>query len=84
MSQMIFEPMVRLTQTVQLSYDKISTISKCGELSLEPCHLGVPSGASKAISEPMVRLAQNVHLSCTNTYTVTKRKEVRFHMTHVT
>ena len=32
----------------------------------------------------MVRLVQNVHLSCTDTYTVTKRKEVRFHMTHVT
>ena len=32
----------------------------------------------------MVRLLQNVHLSCTDTYTVSKRKEVRFHMTHVT
>jgi len=76
--------MVRLTQTMQLSCVKISTISKRGELSLEPSHLGVPSGASKAISEPMVRLAQNVHLSCTDTYTVSKWKEVRFHMTHVT
>ena len=81
---MISEPMVRLTQTVQLSCIEISTISKWGELSLEQTHLGVPSGASKAISEPMVRLAQNVHLSCTDTYTVSKRKEVRFHMTHVT
>ena len=81
---MISEPMVRSTQIVQLSCVKISTISKWGELSLEPRHLGVPSGASKAISEPMVRLAQNVHLSCTDTYTVSKRKEVRFHMTHVT
>ena len=56
-------------------------ISKWGELSLEPCHLGVPSGASKAISKPMVRLAQTMHLSCTDTNTVTKWKEVRFHMT---
>ena len=81
---MISEPMVRSTQTVQLSCVKISTISKWGELLLEPCHLGVPLGASKTISKPMVRLAQNVHLSCTDTYTISKRKEVRFHMTHVT
>ena len=76
--------MVHSTQTVQLSCTKISTISKWGELSLEPRHLGVPSGASKAISEQMVRLAQNVLLSCTDPYTVSKQKEVRFHMTHVT
>ena len=54
-SKMISEPMVRSTQTVQLSCVKISTIFKWGELSLEPRHLGVPSGASKAISKPMVR-----------------------------
>ena len=81
---MISEAMVRSTQTVQLSYIKISTISKWGELSLEPRHLGVPSPASKVISEMMVRLAQNVQQSCIDTYTVSKRKEVRFHMTHVT
>ena len=54
------------------------------ELSLEPRHLGVPSGVSEMISEPMVRLAQTVHLSCTDTNTVSKEKEVRFCMTHVT
>ena len=54
------------------------------ELSLEPRHLGVPSGASKTNSKPMVCLAQIVHVSCTNTNTVSKWKEVRFHMTHVT
>jgi hypothetical protein len=59
-------------------------ISKRSELSLEPCHLGVPLGASKTIFEPMVRLVQTVHLSCTDTNTTFKRKEVRFHMTHVT
>ena len=80
---MISEHMVRSTQTVQLSYVKMSTISKWGELLLEPCHLGVPLGASKAISEPMVHLAQTVHLSCTNADTVSKEKEVRSHMTHV-
>ena len=54
------------------------------ELSLEPHHLGVTSGASKTISEPMERLAQTVHLSCTDTNTVSKDKEVRSSMTHVT
>ena len=53
--KMISEPMVCSTQTMQLSCVRISTISKWGELSLEPHHLGVPSGASKAISKPMVR-----------------------------
>jgi hypothetical protein len=53
------------------------------ELSLQPHHRGVPSGASKTIFEPLVRLAQTVHLSCTDTNTVSKRK-VRFHMTRVT
>jgi len=46
------------------------------ELPLEPCHLGVPSDASKTISEPMVRLAQTVHQSCTDTNTVSKRIEM--------
>ena len=80
MSKIISEPMVRSTQTVNLSCIKISTISKQSVLSLGSHHLGVPSGASKMISKPMVRLAQNVHLSCTNTNTVCKQKEVRFHM----
>ena len=57
--KMIFEPMVRLTQTVHLSSIKISTIPKQAELSLETRHLGLPSGASKTISKPMARLAQN-------------------------
>jgi hypothetical protein len=61
----------------------ISTISKRIELSLEPCHLGEPSGAPKMISEQMVRLAQIVHRSCTESNTISKKKEVRFHMTHV-
>jgi hypothetical protein len=56
--------MVRSTQTVHLSYVKISTISKQTELSLECRHLGGTSGASKTIFEPMVRLVQTVHLSC--------------------
>jgi hypothetical protein len=69
---------------VHLSCVKISTISEWTELSLEPRHLGVPSGASKMISEPMVCLSKTVHLSCTDTDTVSKQKEVRFHMTNIT
>jgi hypothetical protein len=34
------------------------------DLPLEPCHLGVSSGASKMVSEPVVRSAQTMHLSC--------------------
>ena len=54
------------------------------ELPLNPCHLGLPSGASKMIADPMVRLAQTVHLSCTDTNIVSERNKTRFHMTHVT
>jgi hypothetical protein len=52
------------------------------ELSLEPRHLGVPSGTSKMISEPMVRMEQTVHQSCSDINTVSKEKQMRFHMTH--
>jgi hypothetical protein len=54
------------------------------ELPLEPCDIGVPSGASKMLSELMVHLAQTVHQSCTDTNTVSIRTEMRFYMTHVT
>jgi hypothetical protein len=40
------------------------------EHPLEPCHLGVPSGASKTIFMSMVQLAQTMHLSCTDTNTI--------------
>jgi hypothetical protein len=53
-------------------------------LPLEPYHLVVRSSASKTISERMVHIAQTMHRSYTDTCTVSKRKEVRFHMTHVT
>jgi hypothetical protein len=54
------------------------------ELSLEPSHLGVPSGVSKTLSEPMVHLAQTVHLSFSDTNTVSDWTEMGFHMSHVT
>ena len=78
--------MVFLTQTVHLSCVQIWHYlqTDLNELSLEPRHLGVPSGASKTISKPMTRLMQTVKLSCTDTNTISKQKEVRFHMTHVT
>jgi hypothetical protein len=82
--RMIYEPMVRLTQTVHLSWAKISAISKWAEFSLESRKLVVSSGASKMTSKPMVRLAQTMHLSSTDTNTVSKWKEERFHMIHVT
>jgi hypothetical protein len=53
-------------------------------LSVEPHHLGVPSGVSKMIYEPKVYWAQTVHLSCTKTNTVSKWTKMRFHMTHIT
>jgi hypothetical protein len=52
------------------------------KLPLEPCHLGVCTGASKTISEPIVRSAQTVQLYCTDTNTVSKWTKRRFHMTH--
>jgi hypothetical protein len=51
---------------------------------LDPCHLWVPSGASKMIYKPMVRLTQTEHQSCTVANTVSKQIETRFHKTHVT
>jgi hypothetical protein len=52
------------------------------ELPLEPCHLGVPSGAS--IQGLLVTSMQTMLLSYTDTNTISKRTEMRFHMTHVT
>jgi hypothetical protein len=49
------------------------------ELSLEPPHLGVPSGASKAIFKPMVHLAQTVHQSCLKISTISKRTVMSIH-----
>jgi hypothetical protein len=83
-SKMIFEHMVRSTQTMHLSCTKISTISKQTELSFEPRQLRVPSGASKTIFEPTVRLAQTMHQSCIDTNTISKWKEERSNMTHIT
>ena len=74
-SKTIYEPMVRLAQTMHLSCTGTNTVSKQKtEVPFDPRHLGVPSGASKMISESMVRLAETVHQSCTNTNTISKEK----------
>ena len=65
-----------LTQTVHLSYIKISTIPKQVELSLETRHLGLPSGASKTISKPMARSTQTMQLSCVKISTISKWSEI--------
>jgi hypothetical protein len=54
------------------------------ELSLEPHHLGVPSGVSKAIFEPMVHLAQTVYLSCLKISTIYNQTKTSFHLSRVT
>ena len=86
MPKLISEPMVRLAQTMHLSCVEVNTISKRTEMSfpLHPCHLGVPSGASKLIYEPMARLAQIVHLSCVEPNTFSKLTETSLHLTHIT
>jgi hypothetical protein len=59
-------------------------LTDSNELPLEPCHLGVPPGASKTIFEPMVRSAQTVHLSCGKISTISKQNEMSFHLSLVT
>jgi hypothetical protein len=54
------------------------------ELSYDPRHLEVPSGASKIISKPMVPLVQTVHLSYAETNTISKQTETSFHLAYIT
>jgi hypothetical protein len=51
------------------------------ELSLDPSHLGVPSGVSKMISEPIACSAQTVHQPCLEINTISKRTKMSFHLT---
>ena len=84
-SKMIYEPMVRLAQTMHLSCTGTYTVSKQKrEVPYDPRHLGVPSGASKMISESMVRLAETVHLFCAEINTISKWTKSSFHLSHVT
>jgi hypothetical protein len=64
-SKLIYEPMVRLAQSVLQSCVKNNiTQTDQNELPFDPRYLGLPSGTPKMISMPMVHLAQYVHLSC--------------------
>jgi hypothetical protein len=52
------------------------------EIPHDPCHLGVPFGASKMIFEPMVCSAQIVHL--VKISTISKWTKMSFHLSLVT
>ena len=84
-SEMIFERIVCLAQTMHLPCADTNTVSKRTETRFphDPCHLGVPSGASKMFFEPMVRSAQTMHLSCVKISIVSKQTETRFHLSLV-
>jgi hypothetical protein len=85
-SKMIYEPMVRLTQTEHLSCTNANTVSKTdrNEISHDPRHLGVPSGASNTISEPTVCSTQTVHQSCVKGSIISKWTKPSFHLSLVT
>ena len=77
--------MIHLAQLVRLSCTNTNTISKwTDEIPYNPCHQGVPSGASKTISESMVRSAQTVHLSCASISSIPKQTESSFHLSLIT
>ena len=54
------------------------------EIPDDPCHLGVPTDASKMVSEPMVRSAQTVHRSCVKISTISKWTKMSFQLGFVT
>jgi hypothetical protein len=54
------------------------------EIPHDPCHLGVPSGASKTTSEAMVRSAQTVHLSSVKISNIFERSGSSFHLSLIT
>jgi hypothetical protein len=71
------KPCTYLVSTLALSPTDLN------ELPVGPCHLGVPSGAAKAIFEPWyVWRMPYVYLALT--LTVSKWTETRFQVTHVT
>jgi hypothetical protein len=54
------------------------------ELSIDLCHLGVPSSTPKTVFEPIGCSVQTVHLSCVDINTISKRTETRFYLTCIT
>jgi hypothetical protein len=96
-SKIIFEVVVRSAQTIHLSCDMFGPNyapilhrhsdylqMDRNEIPQDPCHLVVPSGASKMISKPAVRSAQTVHLSCVKISTIFKRTKSSIHLRLVT
>jgi hypothetical protein len=60
-----------------LSFIEINSLQMDqNELPLDPCHVRVPSGASKMISVHMVRLAQTMHLPCVVITTISKQTHI--------
>jgi hypothetical protein len=85
-SKMVFEAMLHLVHTIDLSCTETKTLYPIGpnEILHVPRHLGVPSGPSKMISELTVRSAQTVHLSRIKISTVSKRTETSFYLSLIT
>ena len=69
---------------MHLSCTDTNTVFIRKEVTHDPHHLGVPSGASKMISKPMVCLTQTMHRSCVKISTISKRTETSFHLSLVT
>ena len=81
---MIFEPVVRLEQTVHLSCTNTNNISKQIETRFHMTHVTKEFHLVHPKLFPSLHSVQTVQLSCTNTNTISKQIETRFHMTHVT
>jgi hypothetical protein len=77
--------MVRLVQTMHLSYVKMSTISKWTKPNF---HLSLVTKESHWVHPKQFYAygmsVQTVHLSCIDTNTISKRTKMRFQTTHVT
>jgi hypothetical protein len=76
---MIYEPMVRLAQTVHLSCTDSDTVSKQTKAGFHMAHVTLEHHRVGPISEPMVRSAQTMHLSCVKISTTFKRTKVSIH-----
>jgi hypothetical protein len=83
---MVYEAMVHLVHTVDLSCTETKTLYPIGlnEILHDPRHLGVPSAPSKMISELTVRSSQTVHLSHIKISTVSKQNKTSFYLSLVT
>jgi hypothetical protein len=68
-----FMAVVHSVQTVHLSCAEINSLQMdWNKLPLDPCHVGVQSGAPKMISKAIGCSVQTVHLSCVEINTISK------------